>query len=666
MGRLSAIFVALCMILIAGALGVVLYLRFGLSGSESAITTLIALTGLAFFNAVTTRQRDRDDVERQLSDLSGLAAEVSRQLAELGRRVFAMEGKTLAAVESTLAVTQTSNAEIGEVGGLIKQIAEAVAAHDTQLRVLTPSAGSIVSAPPSDAPAARAQPPVPPALTEDTAPTEVTPAAPAESLTADFRSPERKAADVAAAEPKLSETRPFELRPPEPKPAEHEPAEHKPAAVTPPEAKPFDSKPFESKSFESTPTEGRSSDAKPVDAKSFDFFKPVEATPVEMQVAPATAAESVLSAPRPAVTPSADSRSVEAKSETKPFETKPFESKPFESKPLDAKPLDAKPVEARSYEPRSYEPRLAEPASARSRFKDMDPAAVTQMIREAVDGNRVDLFLQPIVTLPQRKVRYYEAVARLRAGDGEQLMAADFLPYAESGGLMPKIDNLMLFRCVQVVRRLLAKNREIGLFCNISTSTLIDSATFQQFTEFMEANKAIAPALVFEFTQSALRAMGPIENESLAALAQLGYRFSLDNVTDLRIEPRDLAERGFRFVKVQASLLLNRAGAAVTDIHPQDFAGLLSRFGVELVAAKIESESAVVDLLDYDVKFGQGFLFSPPRPVRPEVMQSLGNDLAPREGYAPVPPASATGGTPPVTVRLSSLAQLARGAVARN
>jgi cyclic-di-GMP phosphodiesterase, flagellum assembly factor TipF len=26
----------------------------------------------------------------------------------------------------------------------------------------------------------------------------------------------------------------------------------------------------------------------------------------------------------------------------------------------------------------------------------------------------------------------------------------------------------------------------------------------------------------------------------------------------------------------------------------------------------------VVDLLDYDVRFGQGFLFAPPRPVRPE------------------------------------------------
>jgi cyclic-di-GMP phosphodiesterase TipF (flagellum assembly factor) len=311
-------------------------------------------------------------------------------------------------------------------------------------------------------------------------------------------------------------------------------------------------------------------------------------------------------------------------------------------------------------------PVAAEPTSTRivaGRFKDMEPGAVVEMIRDAVEGNRIDLFLQPIVTLPQRKVRYYEAVARLRVGDGEPLAAADFLSYAESGKLMPKLDNLMMFRCVQVVRRLLAKNREIGLFCNLSLSTLVDAETFPQFTEFMEANKAIAPALVFEITQSAMRQMGPIENESLAALAQRGYRFSVDNVTDLRMEPRDLAERGFRYVKVPSFLLLNRTGVTLSDIHPQDFAGLLARHGIELVADKIETEAAVVDLLDYDVKFGQGFLFSPPRPVRPEVMQGIGD----RSDVVSDAPASApVSQAPPVAHRVSSLAQLARGASARN
>ena len=84
------------------------------------------------------------------------------------------------------------------------------------------------------------------------------------------------------------------------------------------------------------------------------------------------------------------------------------------------------------------------------------------------------------------------------------------------------------------------------------------------------------------------------------------------------MEPRELAERSFRFLKVPAKLLLNKASGAQSDIHPEDLADLLARSGIDLIAERIESESTVLDLLDYDVRFGQGFLFAPPRPLRPE------------------------------------------------
>jgi cyclic-di-GMP phosphodiesterase TipF (flagellum assembly factor) len=146
---------------------------------------------------------------------------------------------------------------------------------------------------------------------------------------------------------------------------------------------------------------------------------------------------------------------------------------------------------------------------------------------------------------------------------------------------------------------------------------------------------------VLEFTQNFLRTAGPIENESLSALAERGFRFSLDNLQDLRFEPRDLGQRGFRFVKVPAGLLLNRAGTARTDIHPADLSDLLGRFGIDLIAEKIEGENVVVDLLDCDVRFGQGFLFSPPRPVRAEALQGIadrGDVVAQNVGQAAAAP----------------------------
>jgi cyclic-di-GMP phosphodiesterase TipF (flagellum assembly factor) len=284
----------------------------------------------------------------------------------------------------------------------------------------------------------------------------------------------------------------------------------------------------------------------------------------------------------------------------------------------------------------------AKAEAANSASRDMLAA-----IRSAIEANRIDLHLQPIVTLPQRKVRFYEAMSRLRTTGGDVVMAAEFIPPAEAGRLMPKIDNLVVFRSAQLLRRLLLKNRDVGVFCNLSVGTLTDAVVFPQLLEFLDANRAIAPSLVLEFTQSGLRGAGPIETESLAALRACGYHFSMDNVTDLRLEPRELASRGFRFVKLRASLILNRAGISA-DIHPGDLADLLGRFGIDLIAEKIENEGAVVDLLDYDVKFGQGFLFSPPRPVRAEALQGVADRnesaAAPGQG-APRGPVAAPGDT---------------------
>jgi len=174
------------------------------------------------------------------------------------------------------------------------------------------------------------------------------------------------------------------------------------------------------------------------------------------------------------------------------------------------------------------------------------------------------------------------------------------------------------------VRRLLLQKREVGLFCNLAAATLADPG-FARFLELMDANRAIAAALVFEFTQSAVRAMGAVEHASLATLAERGFRFAMDNLTDLRVNARDLNERGFRFVKVPAALLFNRLGAIGADIRPAEFSESLSRFGIDLIADRIEDENMVIDLLDYDVRFGQGLLFSPPRPLRAGALE--GADL---------------------------------------
>lgn len=269
--------------------------------------------------------------------------------------------------------------------------------------------------------------------------------------------------------------------------------------------------------------------------------------------------------------------------------------------------------------PGASAPMVDDPYPAR-RQGGSDPA-MQELIMSALNTNRVELYLQPIVSLPQRQVKYYEAYSRLRDGNGHSVDASAFLGEAVRSGLIARIDNLLLFRSAQVIRRLMSKNRNAILFCNISSVSLNDDTFFPGFLEFVKANHEFAGALVFEFSQADVADMGMAEFQSLSALYEAGFRFSIDRIDDMKMDFKSLAGRGFKYGKLNADYLIGRRAANHGHIHPSDFGDLLHRYGIELITDRVETESQVLELLDYDVKLAQGNLFSPPRPVRSEVLQ---------------------------------------------
>ncbi len=255
-------------------------------------------------------------------------------------------------------------------------------------------------------------------------------------------------------------------------------------------------------------------------------------------------------------------------------------------------------------------------------------AALLETVREALAENRVDLYLQPIVGLPQRRTVFYESYSRLRDETGRIMMPAEYLAVAEPEGLVTSIDNLLLFRCVQIVRRLAKQDRKVGIFCNISTSSLADETFFPQFLELLAANRDLSGALIFELGQAAFDARGAVEARNMGKLAELGFRFSIDKVSDLDIDFQDLARSDVKFLKVSAPFLLEELMEtdeglvlrSMPDLAAQDFASLTRRYGVDLIAEKVESERQIVDILELDIAFGQGHLFGEPRPIRDAVL----------------------------------------------
>ena len=273
--------------------------------------------------------------------------------------------------------------------------------------------------------------------------------------------------------------------------------------------------------------------------------------------------------------------------------------------------VNQKPLRA----PSADEPKLAVPIPQEP-LCELSEMELLEVIRSALEDNRIDLYLQPVVTLPQRKTSYYEGLARLRSLDGDVIEPEQFIGVAERAGLMPIVDNLLLFRCIQIVRRLLKRHTKRPVFCNMSGHSLSDPDFFPQFLEFISENKKLAESLIFEFSQDTLRSITPEGEEHLKSLQVLGFQFSLDRVTNFDLDFSWLRRHNFKFLKVGVSALAETADGAPPEIAVENLLLLLEQQGITPIAERIEDEEAILNVLDYNIPFGQGYLFGVPRPIK--------------------------------------------------
>jgi len=248
-----------------------------------------------------------------------------------------------------------------------------------------------------------------------------------------------------------------------------------------------------------------------------------------------------------------------------------------------------------------------------SRRTTPDDTVILAALQDAIKLDHVEIALQPIVSLPQRRIRFYEGFTRVRAADGEVFTPDQYVAIAEREKLIPTIDNILLFRTVQLLRKAYKKNRSLAFFCNISPHSLIDHKFFKGFVDFLGENAELSPHLVFEFSQSIVANRDPIIDANLDRLNAMGFRFSMDQVASLKFDIPGLAERGFRYVKIGHDRLLAEHTQPTMEVNMRDLKRALSRHGIQLIAEKIESEAKLLEVLDLDVDYGQGFLFGEPR-----------------------------------------------------
>ena len=149
--------------------------------------------------------------------------------------------------------------------------------------------------------------------------------------------------------------------------------------------------------------------------------------------------------------------------------------------------------------------------------------------------------------------------------------------------------------------------------CNVASDSVSDREFFSDFVDFVAENEKLASQLVFEFRQRDLEQADESLLEKLRRLSALGFRFSLDGVRHINFDLAALARDQVKFIKIDAHRILEHVeiDGGVADI--QNLKRALDRAGIDLIVEKIETEKQLVELLDFNIDYGEGFLLGEPR-----------------------------------------------------
>lgn len=239
-----------------------------------------------------------------------------------------------------------------------------------------------------------------------------------------------------------------------------------------------------------------------------------------------------------------------------------------------------------------------------------------QSIKDALVAGRIDVLLEPILTLKDRKPRHFEVSLLLKDENGDIL---DLPRYHDGEGgrsILPIVDRVNIERTSQVALRLECRGRQGALFSSISGQSLAADKFLDGVTNAYRAREGFAGQLVMTFTQADVRAFGEREWANLADLADLGFRYAIGSITDLDMDFAELKASGFDFAKLDASVFLDGLMAGETRVPARDICRHLADIGLTLIVGRIDDEQVAARIFGFGVLFGQGSMFGGPRPVK--------------------------------------------------
>ncbi len=253
----------------------------------------------------------------------------------------------------------------------------------------------------------------------------------------------------------------------------------------------------------------------------------------------------------------------------------------------------------------------------------MERLAVEASLRGAQNRGELALFYQPVVALQDRRVVAMEALLRWEHPVRGLLAPAEFLPVAESTGLISGIGEWVIEEACRQAAQWRELRRETGaplpVSVNVSAHQLSSASLPGVVGRALEQAQLASELLMLEVTEAALLQDMNSARRELAQLKELGARLIVDDFGAGYSSLPALRELMIDGLKLDRSFV--KALAAEGTVAADDGAmvgavlSMASALDAQVIAEGVETWDQVSRLQDHGCDFGQGYLFARPRPA---------------------------------------------------
>ena len=264
----------------------------------------------------------------------------------------------------------------------------------------------------------------------------------------------------------------------------------------------------------------------------------------------------------------------------------------------------------------SWVARVSTPNTDRKREDDGGAANAFDEACNAMRQNRVDLYLQPLVTLPQRKLAYHECSVRLRSAEGRAVAPSSYEKTMQESGFSAPFENLRLLRAIQHLHGAPSAAEGIGYLCMVSPTSMAKGDFLRNFLAYLSNCGGLADRVVFGFREGDLLSPDKAALAPIGTLLDNGFPLCLCSPQSLDIDAAGLAELGVKLVKIDAGVLMSVIPNDLAVAQFRKSKRALEEAGISLIVDGVDNESTLVELLEFNIDFGQGPLFGEPRRVR--------------------------------------------------